>query len=119
MNTSFRDEMLVDEDGKLKLSIALYCPNSTLGNSANGAQFHEVEQDFYVNSASDPRVEVANVSSPTWLGMSRFFADKTPILSTPFVTSFNSGHGVGYYVNGELSRDNEWSYQSVQDVMPT
>ena len=51
--------------------------------------------------------------------MSRFFADKTPILSTPFVTSFNSGHGVGYYVNGELSRDNEWSYQSVQDVMPT
>ena len=47
------------------------------------------------------------------------FADKTPILSTPFVTSFNSGHGVGYYVNGELSRDNEWSYQSVQDVMPT
>lgn len=60
-----------------------------------------------------------NVSSSTWLGMSRFFADKTPILSTPFVTSFNSGHGVGYYVNGELSRDNEWSYQSVQDVMPT
>lgn len=119
MNTSFRDELLVDEDGKLKLSIALYCPNSTLGNSANGAQFHEVEQDFYVNSASDPRVEVDNVSSRTWLGMSRFFADKTPILSTPFVTSFNSGHGVGYYVNGELSRDNEWSYQSVQDVMPT
>lgn len=119
MNTPFRDELLVDEDGKLKLSIALYCPNSTLGNSANGAQFHEVEQDFYVNSASDPRVEVANVSSSTWLGMSRFFADKTPILSTPFVTSFNSGHGVGYYVNGELSRDNEWSYQSVQDVMPT
>ena len=62
---------------------------------------------------------MANVSSPTWLGMSRFFADKTPILSTPFVTSFNSGHGVGYYVNGKLSRDNEWSYQSVQDVMPT
>ena len=60
-----------------------------------------------------------NVSSSTWLGMSRFFADKTPILSTPFVTSFNSGHGVGYYVNGELSRNNEWSYQSVQDVMPT
>lgn len=62
---------------------------------------------------------MANVSSSTWLGMSRFFADKTPILSTPFVTSFNSGHGFGYYVNGELSRDNEWSYQSVQDVMPT
>lgn len=119
MNTPFRDELLLDEDGKLKLSIALYCPNSTLGNSKDGAQFHEVEQDFYVNSASDPRVEVADASSSTWLGMSRFFADKTPILSAPFVTNFNSGHGTGYYVDGELSRNGEWSYQSVQDIMPT
>ena len=119
MNTPFRDELLVDENGKLKLSIALYCPNSTLGNSADGAQFHEVEQDFYVNSASDPRAEVADISTSTWQGMSRFFADKTPILGAPFVTNFNSGHGTGYYVDGELSRDGEWSYQSVQDVMPT
>ena len=119
MRTPFRDNLLVDEDGKLKISIALYCPNSTLGNSADGAQFHEIEQDFYTNTASDPRVEVADVSSSTWLGMSRFFADKTPILSAPFVTNFNSGHGVAYYVDGEISRNGEWSYQSVQDVMPT
>ena len=119
MNTPFRDESLVDQDGKLKVSIALYCPNSTLGNSTDGAQFHQVEQDFYVNSASDPRVEVDDVSSSTWLGMSRFFADQTPILSAPFVTNFNSGHGTGFYVDGELSRNGEWSYQSVQDVMPT
>ena len=119
MRTPFRDDLLVDEDGKLKISIALYCPNSTLGNSADGAQFHEIEQDFYTNTASDPRVEVADASSSTWLGMSRFFADKTPILSAPFVTNFNSGHGVAYYVDGEISRNGEWSYQSVQDVMPT
>ena len=30
MNTAFRDHQLLDEDGKLKLSMALYCPNSTL-----------------------------------------------------------------------------------------
>lgn len=117
--SSFHDHLLLDEDGKLKLSLALYCPNSTLGNSTNGAEFHEKEQDFYVNSASDPRVEVEDATSSAWLGMSRFFADKTPILSAPFVTNFNSGHGVAYYVDGEISRNGEWSYQSVQDVMPT
>ena len=122
MNTAFRDHQLLDEDGKLKLSMALYCPNSTLGNSTSGANFHEVERDFYVNSASDPRVEVSdptNAGNSDWVGMSRFFADKTPVLGAPFVTNFNSGHGVGYWVDGQLSRDKAWSYQSNQDVMPT
>lgn len=67
MNTPFRDELFPDEDGKLKLSIALYCPNSTLGNSVNGAQFHEVEQDFYVNSASVIRGRSANAHALGWV----------------------------------------------------
>ena len=122
MDTDFRDYLLLDNQGKMKISFALYCPNSTLGLSTDGAAFHEVEQDFYVNTASDPRVEVAdptNSGVSTWVGMSRFFADKTPITKAPFVTNFNSGHGKGYWVDGVLSRDAEWSYQSNQDVMPT
>ena len=122
MNTDFRDHLLLDSEGKMKISFALYCPNSTLGLSADGAAFHEVEQDFYVNTASDPRVEVADATDSyvsTWVGMSRFFADKTPVTGAPFVTNFNSGHGKGYWVDGVLSRDAEWSYQSNQDVMPT
>lgn len=122
MNTDFRDYLLLDSDGKMKISFALYCPNSTLGLSTSGANFHEVEQDFYVNSASDPRVETSDPtvdSNGAWVGMSRFFADKTPITSAPFVTNFNSGHGEGYWVDGVLSRDTAWSYQSNQDVMPT
>ena len=51
--------------------------------------------------------------------MSRFFADHTTIISAPFVTNFNSGHGKAFYIDGVKSRDAEWSYQSVQDVMPT
>lgn len=122
MNTAFRDHLLLDENGRLKLSLALYCSNSTLGLSPDGATFHQVEQDFYTNTASDPRVETsdpADASNSAWVGISRFFADKTPITSAPFVTNFNSGHGLGYWVDGVLSRDRQWSYQSVQDVMPT
>ena len=54
-----------------------------------------------------------------WAGLSRFFADKSPVVKVPFVTNFNTGHGKGYYVDGQLSRDGEWSYQSNQDVLPT
>lgn len=113
MSTKFNSNYLLSNN-KLRLSLALYCPNSTMGLSEDGAHFHEMEREFYVNGG-DPRS--ASVSG--WAGMSRFFADHTTILSTPFVTNFNSGHGKAFYVDGVKSRDTEWSYQSVQDVMPT
>ena len=114
MNTNFSSNYLLNNSNKLKLSLALYCPNSTMGLSGDGADFHEVERQFYVNGG-DPR----STFSSGWAGMSRFFADHTTIVSAPFVTNFNSGHGKAFYIDGVKSRDAEWSYQSVQDVMPT
>ena len=115
MNTNFSSNYLLNNNNnKLKLSLALYCPNSTMGLSGDGADFHEVERQFYVNGGN-PR----STSSSGWAGMSRFFADHTTIISAPFVTNFNSGHGKAFYIDGVKSRDAEWSYQSVQDVMPT
>ena len=114
LNTNFSSNYLLNNSNKLKLSLALYCPNSTMGLSGDGADFHEVERQFYVNGG-DPR----STSSSGWAGMSRFFADHTTIISAPFVTNFNSGHGKAFYIDGVKSRDAEWSYQSVQDVMPT
>ena len=113
MNTYFSSNYLLNNN-KLKLSLALYCPNSTMGLSGDGADFHEVERQFYVNGG-DPR----STFSSGWAGMSRFFADHTTIVSAPFVTNFNSGHGKAFYIDGVKSRDAEWSYQSVQDVIPT
>lgn len=116
MNTSYNKSAFF-QNGKAQLSLALYCPNSTLGLSSNGEDFHKYEQQFYVNDAGDPRKTSTNSSG--WTGMSTYFADHTAIRSTPFVTNFNSGHGRGYYIEGTLSRDGAWSYQSNQDIMPT
>ena len=114
MNTNYNVNNLLGSNGKTQISLALYCPNSTMGMSADGADFHEVERQFYVNGG-DPR----STASSGWQGMSKFFADHTTIRSAPFVTNFNAGHGKAYYVDGVKSRSSEWSYQSVQDIMPT
>ncbi len=119
MDTNFRDHLLVDEDGVSDFSLALYCPNSTMGFSTDPENFHQVERTFYTNGKADPRDTSVNLSTNAWAGMSRFFADQTAILGAPFVTDFNSGHGKVYYVDGQVSRNAEWSYQSNQDIMPT
>ena len=117
-----RDYLLVDEDGLAKLSLALYYSNQTQMLASDGEEFHKTEQAYYVNAAGDPRVnnvDVTNSAVTEWAGMSRFFADKTPVNSAPFVTDFNTGHGKAWFVGGEKLRDTEWSYQSNQDVLPT
>ncbi len=117
-----RDHLLVDEDGVTRLSLALYYANQTMTLAKDGENFHETEQAYYVNAKGDPRdtsVDVANPSEQTWAGMSRFFADKSPVTSAPFVTDFNTGHGKSFFVDGVKSKDTQWSYQSNQDVLPT
>ena len=116
------DHLLVDEDGIAKISLALYYAGQTLSLASNGEEFHETERAYYVNADGDPRVnnvDVTNSTVTTWAGMSRFFADKTPVTSAPFVTDFNTGHGKSYFIDGVELRDAEWSYQSNQDVLPT
>ena len=117
-----RDHQLVDEDGVAKLSLALYYSGQTQTVAKDAVDFHRTELGYYVGGAGDPRdtsVDVANPSVTTWPGMSRLFADKSPITSAPFVTDFNTGHGKYWFVDGEKVRDAEWSYQSNQDVLPT
>ncbi len=117
-----RDHLLVDEDGVAKLSLALYYSGQTQTVAKDAVDFHRTELGYYVGAAGDPRdtsVDVANPSVTTWPGMSRLFADKSPITSAPFVTDFNTGHGKYWFVDGEKVRDAEWSYQSNQDVLPT
>ena len=117
-----QDHLLVDEDGLARISLSLYYSGQTVTLAKDGEEFHKTEQAYYVNAAGDPRVnnvDVSNASVSEWAGMSRFFADKTPVTGTPFVTDFNTGHGKLYFVNGEVYRDSAWSYQSNQDVLPT
>ena len=55
----------------------------------------------------------------SWPGMAAFISERSVIDGTDFTTNFNTGHGMQYFVNGEVSNDNEWANINLQDVTPT
>lgn len=125
-NKAVADHALVDENGKLRLSVALYCPNSTMGFSKDPENFHQVEKRFWVSSTGDPTNEPIDPTDTSnrggddgWVGLARFFTDKSVITEAPFVTNFNTGHGKQWFIDGEVSRTSEWNNRSVQDILPT
>ena len=92
MNTPFRDDLLVDADGKLPA-----CPWRCIAPTPRWATLHQRRaastrwsKAFYANAKRQTRgIEVASGShSPTiGPGMSRFFADQTADpTGAPFVT---------------------------------
>ena len=52
-------------------------------------------------------------------GFSKYIVEKSVIDGTVFTSNFNNGHGMQYFLNGEVSRDVEWSNLNIQDVLPT
>lgn len=115
-NDKFPVEHLLDDEGKLKLSLAMYAPNSTFSMAKDIEDFYKHDQKFWVGPTGDP----SNTdTSEKWVGLANYVADKSAINSLPFVTNFNLGHGQDYYINGELSRDKEWNNRAIQDYLPT
>ena len=76
-------------------------------------------------TANDPTRGESDGVSPvhgeyqSWPGMAAFISERSVIDGTDFTTNFNTGHGMQYFVNGEVSNDNEWANINLQDVTPT
>ncbi|MFD6525481.1 hypothetical protein [Isoptericola sp. NPDC060185] len=54
-----------------------------------------------------------------WQGISSYVAERTAVTGRTFATTFNTGHGLGYWHEGELSSDAEWGNIGVQDLPVT
>ena len=115
--TMQKKSTLIDPSTNMtRLSLGLFVPDTILGMSSSGEDYHVQEQKFWVGHTNDPRTAD---DSQEWSGIARFVADKTPITSMPFSTEFNTGHGRKWFINGQESLVAEWNGRSVQDVMPT
>ena len=66
--------------------------------------------------------EIQRLKKPAdkeWYGIANLVADRTPAVGRTFTTSFNTGHGRKWFVDGKVSKDSEWNYRSVSGVLPT
>lgn len=51
-----------------------------------------------------------------WQGIDSYITARTPITGTTFATSFNTGHGLGYWRDGEQVSQDEWGNIGIQDI---
>lgn len=119
-NTGISYRSLLDGEGKLKLSIGLYTPDSIRGMAVSPEDYHEQERNFWVGFDGDPTTSGdSNSKGKMWRGIARFVADKSAVMQLPFNTYFNTGHGRQWFIDGQVSKDAEWNSRGVQDILPT
>ena len=110
-------DAILDENGKLRLSLGLYAPDTITGLGKTGEGYHTHENYFWTGFQGDP--SKGKPADQSWYGMSNLVVDKTAITKADFNTSFNTGHGKRWFVDGKVSKDGEWNYRSVSGFLPT
>ncbi|MDU7195567.1 MAG: YSIRK-type signal peptide-containing protein, partial [Streptococcus sp.] len=110
-------DALLDEKGKLRLSLGLFAPDTITSLGKTGEDYHKNEDIFFTGYQGDPTAQ--KPADKEWYGIANLVADRTPAVGRTFTTSFNTGHGRKWFVDGKVSKDSEWNYRSVSGVLPT
>jgi endo-beta-N-acetylglucosaminidase D len=120
---------IIDENGKLKVSLGFYCPSWAYYSSKEIKEFWDKEETLWI--ADHP---VLNYHSKEdffkiewnkdyeqykWQSPAKFVVEKSPVTSLPFITFFNAGHGYKFFIDGKVAKDSEWNNRSMMDVFPT
>ena len=108
---------ILDENGKLRLSLGLFAPDTITSLGKTGEDYHKNEDIFFTGYQGDPTGQ--KPGDKDWYGIANLVADRTPVVGHTFTTSFNTGHGRKWFVDGKVSKDSEWNYRSVSGVLPT
>lgn len=115
--TKVKWDALLDEKGKLRLSLGLFAPDTITSLGKTGEDYHKNEDIFFTGYQGDPTVQ--KPADKEWYGIANLVADRTSAVGRTFTTSFNTGHGRKWFVDGKISKDSEWNYRSVSGVLPT
>ena len=139
---------LYDANGNPRASYALFCGSDnyhrgleSINSSKDGDPRPTPQKDgyqwmsairqrmFWSGVKEDPtdtgrvsgysRGDVGVNNASGWVGVADFIAERSVISGTSFYTNFNTGHGMQYFVNGEVRKDEEWANINIQEMMPT
>ena len=91
-------------------------PNQDPTNTQKDASV--VRNDLKLNTGNS--YEKSNqVSGANWNGVAHYITERSVISGSNFRTNFNTGHGMQYFKNGQVSNGEEWSNINIQDILPT
>ena len=66
---------------------------------------------------SRPDLGISNASG--WVGAADFTTERSVVDGSVFYTNFNTGHGMQYFDNGQVSHDDQWANINIQDILPS
>ena len=115
-NTSVLWNAVFPEGAPHVTSIGFYRPEWTHNSSASNADFYARDNRFWIGPNGDPS---NTTSSSNWKGVAHYIPANSPLATLPWVTSFNTGQGTFYAMDGEIVSAEPWNNLSLQDVLPT
>ncbi|MFF7728963.1 endo-beta-N-acetylglucosaminidase [Streptomyces sp. NPDC008001] len=78
------------------------------------AAFHARDDRFWSGRALDPAAPEAG----PWRPPAASVADRSTLTALPFATTFNTGHGLGWYEKGRRTGEAAWNHLGLQDRLP-
>ncbi|MEV6548241.1 endo-beta-N-acetylglucosaminidase [Streptomyces sp. NPDC051597] len=116
-NTPVDWDAIVPRDRAHVTSYGLYRPEWTrhqLPPDRTPGQFHAADDRFWTGRSLDP----SQPDTDGWRAPATVVADRSTVDRLPFATSFNTGHGLRWYEDGEVVSAAEWNHLGLQDRLP-
>ncbi|MFE5136423.1 endo-beta-N-acetylglucosaminidase [Streptomyces fagopyri] len=112
-------DAIVPADKAHVTSLGFYRPEWTRNHLPAGrtpGDFHHADDLFWTGSSLDPSQPA---TSAGWRAPALSVADRSTVGSLPFATAFNTGHGLRWYEDGEVTSDTAWNHLGLQDRLPS
>ena len=83
------------------------------------------ERAWFTGSSGDPTDKTISSNAEVGItnnimpGIARMITERSVVSGDAFTTNFNTGHGLVYAQNGEISNSHEWANLNLQDILPT
>ncbi|KOG20446.1 endo-beta-N-acetylglucosaminidase [Streptomyces viridochromogenes] len=119
-NSSVNWDAIVPRDKAHVVSVGFYRPEWTRNHLPSGGRtpgaFHAADDRFWTGRSLDPS---RPDGTDSWRAPAVSVADRSTVASVPFASVFNTGHGLRWYEDGEVTSDTPWNHLGLQDRLPS
>ncbi|MGW4750882.1 endo-beta-N-acetylglucosaminidase [Streptomyces chartreusis] len=119
-NSSVNWDAIVPRDKAHVVSVGFYRPEWTRNHlPADGrtpGDLHAADDHFWTGRSLDPS---RPDTTDSWRAPAVSVADRSTVTSMPFASVFNTGHGLRWYEDGQVTSDAPWNHLGLQDRLPS